>query len=93
MSEEPQQYHAPNQDNAITTEPETASMKEARTSLSTFNDDASGYQRDSNECTEFCMDLFICFGACDACCPLSGEGCLSSLAAFVGNLCFACCKC
>ncbi|SGZ55064.1 CIC11C00000004534 [Sungouiella intermedia] len=83
---------------AITSEPKPQTM-EARQSedggrtISTYSDNESGYQRESNECTEFCMDFFICFGACDACCPASGEGCLSSFAAFVGGLCFACCKC
>lgn len=64
-----------------------------RETIATFRDEESGYQRDTNECTEFCMDFFICFGACEACCPLSGEGFFSSLAAFCGNICVGLRKC
>lgn len=64
-----------------------------RSSMQTHTTDASGYHRESNECVEFCADLFICFGACDACCPASGEGCLTSTAAFCGNICVGMFKC
>lgn len=83
----------------ITQEPKPVSMDMARQSdddretIATVTDNASGYQRDTNECTEFCIDLFNCFGACDACCPLTGEGCLSTTAAFLGNICVGCIKC
>lgn len=83
----------------ITTEPESPTMDAPRrssgqeSSSTDYSDNHSGYHRDTNECTEFCFDLFQCFGACEACCPLSGEGCLSSTAAFFGNICVTCWKC
>ena len=52
----------------------------------------SGYQREHNECTEFCIELFTCFGVVD-CCPKNGEGCVTSVATWLGNLVFSCCKC
>ncbi|KAK6464128.1 hypothetical protein DFJ63DRAFT_61065 [Scheffersomyces coipomensis] len=61
---------------------------------SSFNDDAhSGYERESNECTEFCIEFFTCFGLFNACCPANGEGCITTSATFCGNILFACCKC
>lgn len=97
---EPKQYVNTNANapEAITSEPKPQSMdarpsNDDRRTISTYSDLGSGYDRDNNECTEFCTDLFMCFGACDACCPASGEGCLSSFAAFVGGLCVACCRC
>lgn len=81
----------------ITSEPQATTMDQTPNgddhTIHTASDAQSGYHRDTNECTEFCQDFVTCFGACDACCPSSGEGCLSSFALFVGNLCFACCKC
>lgn len=85
-----------NDQNSITDEPSAMrepSMAEDRQTMATVEDNESGYHGESNECIDFCQDFFMCFGACSACCPSSGEGCLSSLAAFFGNLCFACCKC
>lgn len=99
-SQEAKQYVASNANDPqpITEEPQAPSMDRARQSIGgetilTMDDNQSGYHRESNECTEFCADLFMCFGACDACCPLSGEGCLSSMAAFFGNICVTCWKC
>lgn len=60
--------------------------------VSAFSDGASGYRRETNECTEFCIDCFLCFGTFDECCPSSGEGCLTTAATFVGNILFGCCK-
>lgn len=80
----------------VTNEPEATPPMRASIggqSTATYEDTTSGYHRETNECTEFCMDLWICFGACDAFCPQSGEGCMSGWAAFCGNLCFSCCKC
>lgn len=84
----------------ITLEPEPKSMDGVRSSddddrhtVETYSDDASGYERELNECTEFCLDLFTCFGAFDACCPATGEGCCSSTAAFFGNICVGLFKC
>ncbi|KAM9892307.1 hypothetical protein OXX79_010110 [Metschnikowia pulcherrima] len=95
----PKQIVATNANEPITQEPKPATMDMSRASegdretIETYADDASGYQRETNECTEFCLDLFTCFGACDACCPSTGEGCLSSTAAFFGGLCVGCLKC
>ncbi|KAF6069986.1 hypothetical protein FOB64_002684 [Candida albicans] len=52
----------------------------------------SGYQRESNECTEFCIECCTCFGVLN-CCPNNGEGCVTNMATFIGNMLFACCKC
>ncbi|KAI5955286.1 hypothetical protein KGF54_001847 [Candida jiufengensis] len=52
----------------------------------------SGYHREGNECTEFCIEFCTCFGVVD-CCPNNGDGCVTSVATFVGNLIFGCCKC
>ncbi|RCK59382.1 hypothetical protein Cantr_07050 [Candida viswanathii] len=52
----------------------------------------SGYHREHNECTEFCVECCTCFGVVD-CCPRSGEGCVTNMATFIGNMLFACCKC
>lgn len=95
MSEEPKQVAASNSitNDPITTEPEAVSMVEDRHTVSTFDDDASGYHRESNECTEFCVDLLTCFGLLGDCCPLTGEGCLTNTGTFIGNLCVGCCKC
>ncbi|RKP30480.1 hypothetical protein METBISCDRAFT_16262, partial [Metschnikowia bicuspidata] len=59
----------------------------------TFNDKESGYRRENNECTDLFMDCFKCFGACDACCPASGEGFFRRAAAFCGNICVGIRKC
>lgn len=95
MSEEPKQLAVtqPTSDEPITAEPEAVSMNEDTLSLSTYNDNESGYKRESNECTEFFVDLFTCFGLLGDCCPLSGEGCLTNTGIFIGNLCVSCCKC
>lgn len=52
----------------------------------------SGYHREHNECTEFCIECSSCFGVVN-CCPKSGEGCITTMATFIGNMLFACCKC
>lgn len=77
----------------ITQEPLAVTMGRRSEQTFTDSDMESGYHRETNECTDFCEDCVICFGVCDACCPSSGEGCLSTIALFLGNLCFACCKC
>lgn len=53
----------------------------------------SGYDRDENECTEFCLDFCTCFGLFDNCCPTDSDGCVTSTAVFIGNILFACCRC
>ncbi|GEQ72027.1 hypothetical protein JCM33374_g5713 [Metschnikowia sp. JCM 33374] len=96
---EPKQAPTTNTDLPITQEPKPTSMdmsrgsQDDRDTIQTYDDDASGYQRETNECSEFCIDLFSCFGACDVCCPSTGEGCLSTTAAFLGGLCVGCLKC
>ncbi|KAF3990615.1 hypothetical protein FT663_01690 [Candidozyma haemuli var. vulneris] len=82
-------------DKVIDAEPEPQSPigEDGRPSMQTVSETWSGYHRDTNECTEFCQDCCICFGACDACCPSTGEGCLSSTAAFFGNIMVGFCKC
>lgn len=97
-SAEPKQLIAPPSDENITEQPKPALMDMSRSvadreTITTFEDNESGYHRESNECTEFCMDFFMCFGACDSCCPLSGEGFFSGAAAFCGNLCISLRKC
>lgn len=59
----------------------------------TLSEAGSGYERDTNECSEFFLDCFSCFGLFDACCPSDSDGCITSCAVFFGNLCFACCRC
>lgn len=85
-------------DENITDQPKPALMDMSRSfadreTIETFKDNESGYQRESHECTEFCIDFFMCFGACDACCPLNGEGFFSSAAAFCANICVSMRKC
>lgn len=63
-----------------------------RTSMS-VSEQGSGYQRESNECTEFCTDFLTCFGLCDACCPASGEGYLANFATCCGTVLMSCTKC
>lgn len=73
----------------------SSSSSASRTSEDTDESDLSlysGYDREGNECTEFCIELFTCFGVVD-CYPKSGAGCLTTTATFVGNLVFGCCKC
>lgn len=65
---------------------------EARSSI-TVSEVGSGYNRDENECTEFCMDFLSCFGLFDTCCPANGEGYLTTAATFCGNILVGCCKC
>lgn len=69
------------------------SSDDDRSSYSGISLTHSGYDRDSNECTEFCTECVTCFGMFSACCPSSGEGCLTSTAVFFGNILFGCCKC
>ena len=40
----------------------------------TISEQGSGYERNSNECTECAIDLIGCFGLFDSCCPSTGEG-------------------
>lgn len=47
-----------------------------------FIDQNSGYERNVNECTEFCIDLITCFGLFDACCPSTGQGFVADVATF-----------
>lgn len=92
----PLQYtRSPSSGENITEEPKPVLMDANRLVLDeeTYKDDCSGYQRERNECTEFFLDYAVCFGAFDACCPLSGEGCFSSCASFWGNICVALKKC
>lgn len=53
----------------------------------------SGYERDSNECTEFCIDLIGCFGLFDSCCPSTGEGFVTNVGIFCANIMLKCVKC
>ncbi|EGW30798.1 uncharacterized protein SPAPADRAFT_142715 [Spathaspora passalidarum NRRL Y-27907] len=59
---------------------------------SEFTDIGSGYQRESNECSEFVTSCCTCFGALDTCLPKNGEGCFTSTLTFIGNILFGCCK-
>lgn len=59
----------------------------------TMSEQGSGYERESNECTECCIDLIGCFGLFDSCCPSTGEGFITNLGVFCGNLLVGCCKC
>lgn len=93
-SEAPRAYFADPKE-LVNLEPSRQADMEYRPSMdvkSEFSDGASGYRRDSNECTEFCIDCFLCFGTFDECCPSSGEGCLTTTATLVGNILFVCCK-
>ncbi|ODV65716.1 hypothetical protein HYPBUDRAFT_153890 [Hyphopichia burtonii NRRL Y-1933] len=66
------------------------SLSDDHSSVSYAN---SGYQRDSNDCTEFCIEFMTCFGLLAACCPNDGEGCLTNAATICGNILVGCCKC
>mmetsp|Transcript_3138 Transcript_3138/g.3062 ORF Transcript_3138/g.3062 Transcript_3138/m.3062 type:complete len:137 (+) Transcript_3138:218-628(+) len=59
----------------------------------TMSEQGSGYERESNECTECCIDLIGCFGLFDTCCPSTGEGFITNLGVFCGNILVGCCKC
>lgn len=59
----------------------------------TMSEQGSGYERESNECTECCIDLIGCFGLFDSCCPSTGEGFITNLGVFCGNILVGCCKC
>lgn len=59
----------------------------------TLSEVGSGYDQDTNECSEFCLDFCACFGLLDACCPADEEGCVTSCAIFLGNVLFSCCTC
>ncbi|CCE79644.1 Piso0_001725 [Millerozyma farinosa CBS 7064] len=63
-----------------------------RTSTS-VSEQGSGYERQANECTEFCTDFLSCFGLFDACCPASGEGYLANFATCCGTVLMSCAKC
>lgn len=71
---------------------EGSSRSSSSESETTISEVGSGYQRETNECTEFCLDLFTCFGICNSICPSSENGCISSCASFFGNFCFSLCK-
>lgn len=62
-------------------------------SSATISDQGSGYERSSNECTECCIDLIGCFGLFESCCPSTGEGFITNLGVFCGNIMVGCCKC
>lgn len=85
-----------------TPSPEDQNKLNPRSSSSQSSDDSdfqsvsevgSGFAREQNECTEFCIELFSCFGLCETCCPSSGEGCLTTCATIFGNILVGCCKC
>jgi hypothetical protein len=59
----------------------------------TISEQGSGYERNSNECTECAIDLIGCFGLFDSCCPSTGEGFITNLGVFCGNIIVGCCKC
>lgn len=85
--------HQPSATQEPSLDPKDLNTLEDGRSSFTISEAGSGYQRDTNECTEFCLEFFTCFGLCDACCPSNGEGCVTSVATFCGNLFFSCCKC
>lgn len=58
-----------------------------------FSEQGSGYERDANECTEFCIECISCFGLFNACCPATGEGFLTNVGVFCGTILVGCCKC
>ncbi len=66
---------------------------ESSSSSESGDDNQSGYAGDQNECTEFCADFVTCFGMFEACCPSSGEGCLTTCATICGNVLLSCCRC
>ncbi|CAH6721406.1 hypothetical protein CLIB1444_06S01442 [[Candida] jaroonii] len=80
--------------NDMTLEPNRSRTSEfnGRSSYS-ISEAGSGYDRDENECTEFCLDFCTCFGLFDNCCPTDSDGCVTSTAVFIGNILFACCRC
>ena len=77
----------------------SSSNDAAQTNKEDDNDDhslstiGSGYDRETNECQDFCLELFSCFGLLDDCCPSDGEGCFSNTASFCGTLCISMIKC
>ncbi|CAI5759440.1 unnamed protein product [Candida verbasci] len=80
------------QDNELQHTKTNNSSTQSSSSDSDFISQVSGYERDTNECSEFCIEFCTCFGVVD-CCPRTGEGCLTTTATFIGNLIFGCCKC
>ncbi|KAK6454844.1 uncharacterized protein RJT20DRAFT_129465 [Scheffersomyces xylosifermentans] len=62
-------------------------------SSSDQSDAASGYERESNECTEFCIECCSCFGLFAGCCPADSDSCVTTVATFCGNILMSCCKC
>lgn len=86
------QLHTPTKEEAGLQTPSSDSDSRESDDYS-LSDVGSGYDRDSNECTEFCIELVSCFGVLDACCPSSGEGFFTTCATFCGNILFSCCKC
>ncbi|CAK7893911.1 hypothetical protein CAAN1_02S08438 [[Candida] anglica] len=99
--EEPEEYirdaPKPQEEMQLTTptkEENTSDSSDSdSTSNQTLSEVGSGYERDNNECAEFCIEFASCFGLFDSCCPSDGEGCLTSTATFCGNILFSCCKC
>lgn len=65
---------------------------DARSSI-TVSEAGSGFERESNECTEFWLECCSCFGLMETCCPNDGEGCCTSTATFIGTICLSCWKC
>lgn len=59
----------------------------------TLSEAGSGYDKEQNECADFCLDLFSCFGLLEACCPTDGDGCVTTFAVCLGNVIFGCCRC
>lgn len=64
-----------------------------RSSMVTLSSDGSGYERETHECTEFCIDFLRCFGMFDECCPSSGEGYFTTAALFCANILVGIRKC
>ncbi|EAZ63912.1 putative suppressor of mutant AC40 subunit of RNA polymerase I and III (high serine) [Scheffersomyces stipitis CBS 6054] len=90
ISSEPQ----PTNEMSLSQAKDEADNNSSISSSSSDNDDAaSGYERESNECTEFCIECCNCFGLFSGCCPNDSEGCITTVATFFGNILFACCKC
>ena len=91
------------QDEVITNEPKRSedmslnnnsenSGDDNRSSM-TVSDMGSGFERDTNECTEFWLECCGCFGLLESCFPNDGEGCCTSTATFIGTICLSCWKC
>lgn len=72
--------------------PDDASNFQPRSSY-TLSEAGSGYDREQNECADFCLDFCSCFGLLEACCPTDSDGCVTTFAICLGNVIFGCCRC